>query len=105
MEDKNNIKLVVIGDFGTGKTCIINSLLGKDFDSKSPATTGASYCSKSLILEGHSFTADIWDTCGAEAYKSLTKFFLQGAKGAFIVYEINSKCSFDNIDSWIKILK
>ena len=105
MEDKNNIKLVVIGDFGTGKTCIINSLLGKDFDSKSPVTVVPSFCSKSLILEGHSYTALIWDTCGAEEYKSRTKIFLQGAKGAFIVYGINDKCSFDNIDSWIKLLK
>ena len=105
MEDKNNIKLVVIGDRGTGKTCIIQRLLGKDFDGKSPATISPWYYSKSLILEGHSFTAEIWDTCGAEAYKSYTKIFLQGAKGAFIVYGINSKCSFDNIDSWIKLLK
>ena len=57
MEDKNNIKLVVIGDYGIGKTCIINSLLGKDFDSKSPVTVSPWYYSKSLILEGHSFTA------------------------------------------------
>ncbi len=105
MEDKNNIKLVFVGDKGTGKTSIINRLLGKDFDSSISTTVAASFSSKSLIIKGHSFTADIWDTAGSEMYRSMLKLFLKGAKGVFIVYNINNKESFDNIDIWIKILK
>ena len=105
MEDKNNIKLVFIGDRFIGKTSIITRILGKDFDDNIQETISANLYSKSLILEGYSFTAHIWDTCGNEKFIPVTKIFLQGAKGAFIVYDITSKCSFNNIDSWIKILK
>jgi len=105
MENKKGFKIVFIGSSNTGKTCIIDRLLGKYFINNNAATNGPSYSSKSLILEGRSFIADIWDTAGVEKYRPLTKFYLKDAKGVFVVYDITSKDSFDAIDEWIGLLK
>ena len=47
----------------------------------------------------------IWDTAGQERYRSITSAYYKGAKGAFIVYDITRKNTFDNIDKWVSDLK
>ena len=101
------IKLVFVGDTGVGKTCIIARFLKGVFEENAPST-GASYASKTIEVPGwkEGFTFDIWDTAGQERYRSLTKFFFQGAKLAILVYDITRKESFDNLkNDWYKQLK
>ena len=47
----------------------------------------------------------IWDTAGQERYKSITSAYYKGSKGAFVVYDISRKNTFDNVDKWINELK
>ena len=47
----------------------------------------------------------IWDTCGQEKYRSLISSFYKSTSLAVIVYAIDRRQSFDEIDSWIKELK
>ena len=91
-------KLVVVGDSGVGKTCIIGRFLKGTFDPYSPSG-GASYASKTIEIPemGESLTLDIWDTVGQERYRSLTKFFFQGAKMIILVYDITIKATFDSL--------
>ena len=49
--------------------------------------------------------AQIWDTAGQERYKAITSAYYKGAKGAFVVYDITRKQSFDSVDKWINDLK
>ena len=98
-------KLVFIGDSGVGKTCIIARFIKGVYDYNVASTIGASYASKTIEIPeiGKSITLDIWDTAGQVRYKSLTKFFFQGAKMAILVYDITRKESFDNLESFLKI--
>ena len=45
--------------------------------------------------------AQIWDTAGEERYRSVTKAYYKGAKGALLVYDITKRRSFENIDNWL----
>ena len=104
----NGKKLVFVGDSGVGKTCIITRFLKGTFNSNQLTTDGASYASKTIeIPELNEFiTFDIWDTAGQERYKSLTKFFFQGAKMAILVYDITVRQSYDSMkNEWYKQLK
>ena len=105
MDDENAIKLVLIGYTGGGKTCLMNWFKGKPIDLFTRATIDANYYTKKFMLEGQSFTVNIWDTFGVEMLMSLVKLFLKDAKGVFIVYDITRKDSFDKIDEYIKLLK
>lgn len=96
-------KVVLLGDSGVGKTCIISRYISGTFDGNSASTNGASYASKIVKYEhlNKSLSLDIWDTAGQEKYKALTKFFYKDAAVAILVYDITRKETFDNIkDYW-----
>ena len=47
----------------------------------------------------------IWDTCGQEIYRSLITNFYRNSSLAVIVYSIDKKTSFKDIDLWLKELR
>ena len=95
-------KVVLLGDSGVGKTCIISRYISGAFDQNSPTTNGASYASKILNFPklNKTISLDIWDTAGQEKYKSLTKFFYKDAAVAILVYDITQKESFENMKKY-----
>ena len=95
-------KVVLLGDSGVGKTCIISRYISGAFDNNSPSTNGASYASKILTFENlnKTISLDIWDTAGQEKYKSLTKFFYKEAAVTILVYDITKKDSFENMKGY-----
>ena len=98
-------KVVLLGDSGVGKTCIISRYISNSFDANSVSTNGASYASKKVVYDkiNKSLILDIWDTAGQEKYKSLTKFFYKDAAVAILVYDITLKESFENLkEYWYK---
>ena len=98
-------KVVLIGDGGVGKTCIISRFISNEFDKEVESTDGASYGTKELELPklNKKINLDIWDTAGQERYKSLTKFFYKDAQIIIMVYDITKKLTFENIkNQWYK---
>ena len=95
-------KIVLLGDSGVGKTCIISRYISGNFDESSATTNGASYCSKNVNFDklGKNLLLDIWDTAGQEKYRALTKFFYKDAAVCILVYDITRKDTFDNIKSY-----
>ena len=101
-------KLVLIGDSGVGKTCLISRFISGQFDANVNSTNGASYASKKVDFPelGKSLVLDIWDTAGQEKYKSLTKFFYKDAAMVVLVYDITRRESYDNLKNfWYKEIK
>ena len=101
-------KVVLLGDSGVGKTCIISRYISGTFDENSATTNGASYCSKNVNYAklGKNLLLDIWDTAGQEKYKALTKFFYKDAAVCILVYDITRKETFDNLKNfWYTQLK
>ena len=94
-------KIVIVGDSSVGKTNIMNKYLKNEFREDSRATVGVEFGSKLFIIDKHKIKAQIWDTAGQERYRAITNAYYKGAKGAFIVYDITRKESFDSVDKWI----
>ena len=92
-------KIVLLGDSGVGKTCIISRYLRGCYDPNTTSTNAASYGNKNVKFEklGKNLLYDIWDTAGQEKYRALTKFFYKDASVAILVYDITRQESFDNI--------
>ena len=104
MEDENYemmFKVVLVGDSFVGKTNIMSKYLKNEFREDSKATVGVEFGSKQFTIEGHSVKAQIWDTAGQERYKAITSAYYKGAKGAFIVYDITRKNSFESVERWV----
>ena len=108
MADEDNyeimVKVVLVGDSGVGKTNIMSKYLKNEFREDSKATVGVEFGAKQFTVEGHVIKAQIWDTAGQERYKAITSAYYKGAKGAFIVYDITRKNTFDSVSRWVSDL-
>ena len=95
------VKVVLVGDSGVGKTNIMSKYLKNQFKEDSKATVGVEFGSKQFTVENHQIKAQIWDTAGQERYKAITSAYYKGAKGAFVVYDITRKNTFETVNKWV----
>ena len=100
-----NFKIIVIGNSGVGKTCITNQAVKHIFCDQYQATIGMEIFSLYVKLNDKIIKLQIWDTCGQEIYRSLITNFYRSSSLAIIVYSIDQKDSFRDLDLWIKELK
>ena len=99
------VKIVLLGDSGVGKTNLISRFTKNMFSPNSKATIGVEFFIKTYKVNNKILKIEIWDTARQERYKSITSVYYKGAKGAFIVYDITSRKSFDDVDKWIEEIK
>ncbi|CAN1747575.1 Ras-related protein RABF1, partial [Linum perenne] len=99
-------QLVLLGDSGVGKSCIVLRFVRGQFDPTSKVTIGASFLSQTLALEDSTTVKfEIWDTAGQERYAALAPLYYRGAAVAVIVYDITSPESFKKAQYWVKELQ
>ena len=96
-----SFKVIVIGDTGVGKSCISLRATKSVFNEQYMATVGFEYCTFITRLNGEVLKLQIWDTCGQEMYRSLVSNFYKSSALAIVVYAINDRKSFEDIDEWI----
>lgn len=101
-EENNTCKVVLLGESGVGKTCIIGRYVNDVFDENSISTSGASYAGKVMNFEEYDKTIkfEIWDTAGQERYRSLTKIFYKDAAAAILVYDITRRESYEEVKNY-----
>ena len=107
MEDDNDpeaIKIILIGDSGTGKTNLITVAAGYEFNSNSLTTRACSYIQKIYKINNAEYKVNVWDTIGQEKYRALTKIFVKESKIVIFVYDITNRNSFDSLPFWKKIV-
>jgi small GTP-binding protein len=75
--DSEPIKIILIGDSGTGKTNLITVSAGYEFNSNALTTRACSFIQKTFIKNNKEVKVNIWDTIGQEKYRSLTKIFVK----------------------------
>ena len=105
LEDQE-IKVILVGESGTGKTSLINIAMGVKFvEGVEPSTSTASFVTKIIKIGGKSYSLNLWDTIGQEKFRSLTKIFIKDSKIVIFVYDITRKESFKELDYWFKTIK
>lgn len=96
------VKLVLLGDSGVGKSCLVLRYVRNTFDPNSKITVGAAFMSHNVALpDGQSLKFEIWDTAGQERYLSLAPLYYRGAHAAAVVYDTTSPESFEKAKYWI----
>ncbi|KAJ5074104.1 ras-related protein rab-37 [Anaeramoeba ignava] len=91
------IKIVFAGDVGVGKTCLVDSFMGKQFEDVKVLTSGSEvqFVTKSIDDEEIQFA--LWDTAGQERFDSLTKIYFRDANGVILVYDITREDSLERV--------
>ena len=102
MTENKICKVILVGESGVGKTCIIVRFVSEEYKEETISTTGASYASKIMEFSDYkkSIQFQIWDTAGQEKYRGLTKLFYKDAKIVILVYDMTRRKSFDEIKNY-----
>jgi len=95
-------KLLLIGDSGVGKTCILFRFSEDAFNTTFISTIGIDFKIKTIELRGKKIKLQIWDTAGQERFHTITTSYYRGAMGIMLVYDITNSKSFDNIAKWLR---
>ncbi|KAH8366668.1 hypothetical protein KR084_011330 [Drosophila pseudotakahashii] len=95
------IKLLVIGESGVGKSSLIRRFVENKFDENHDVTIGMDFKSKVMNVDGIDYKVALWDTAGAERFRSLTPSFYRKALGAILVYDITNRDSLVKLEAWL----
>lgn len=105
MEKPREVKCVVLGDTGAGKSSLVLKFVSGNFKTHSESTIGASFMSKYLVVGGKAIKFQIWDTAGQEKYHSLAPMYYRNSSAAIVVYDITRSSTFDTLRSWVQELQ
>ena len=104
-KEEKELKIILLGESGVGKTSIIYRYYKNTFNSNLPSTFGSTFITKYLEKGNITYKLNIWDTTGQEKYHSVTKLFIHGSHIAILVYTMNNLDSFQKLDYWYKTIK
>ncbi|XP_069587850.1 ras-related protein Rab-15 [Ranitomeya imitator] len=93
-------RLLLIGDSGVGKTCLLCRFTDNEFHPSHISTIGVDFKMKTIDVDGIKVRIQIWDTAGQERYQTITKQYYRRAQGIFLVYDITSERSYQHIMKW-----
>ena len=103
---EKDVKVIILGETGVGKTSIINRFINDEFNPDNDIETlGSTFFRKSIKRQNTVYKLQIWDSIGQEKYHSITRLFIKGSNIVLLVYSIDSRESFEELNHWLNTLK
>ena len=104
-EERKEIKVILLGESGVGKTNLIQVAMDKPFEKERESTLITSFYQNDKIIQDKKYTYALWDTAGQEEYRSINKSFVKNSQIVIIVFGINDRKSFEEVDFWVNYVK
>ncbi|XP_024990351.1 ras-related protein RABD2a-like [Cynara cardunculus var. scolymus] len=94
-------KLLLIGDSGVGKSCLLLRFADDSYLDSYISTIGVDFKIRTVDQDGKTIKLQIWDTAGQERFRTITSSYYRGAHGIIIVYDVTDLESFNNVKQWL----
>ncbi|CAO3676675.1 unnamed protein product [Rhizopus stolonifer] len=95
-------KLLLIGDSGVGKSCLLLRFADDTYTESYISTIGVDFKIRTVELEGKTVKLQIWDTAGQERFRTITSSYYRGAHGIIVVYDVTDEDSFQHVKQWMQ---
>ena len=95
-----DLKIIIVGDSGTGKTSFVNKYILNRFADTYQATIATQFSSKILEIDGITYRLQFWDIAGQDRSVTTTNIFCKNTNGVVLCCEINDKNTLNNTIIW-----
>jgi len=99
------IRIVIAGDEGVGKSCIIKRYCEKRFVGKYLPTIGIDYGATKIYVDKKQVSVHIFDTSGQQIFQEVRNEFYREAHGILLVLDVNRRESFDYLNDLINEIR
>ena len=96
--ERLQIKLILVGECGVGKSSIVRQWLSSEFSNKTESTIGIDYTFKEL----KNSVVNLWDMSGHPDFFEVRNEFYKDATGILLIFDVTSRKSFDSLDMWLR---
>ena len=97
---KNELKIIVVGNSGTGKTSFVNKWIKNTFDENYKATIVSEFSYKIFDYKDKSYKIQLWDLAGMDQNICITKIFSKDSHGCVVLSDITDKKTLDICIKW-----
>ena len=95
-------KVVVIGDSGVGKSCLLIRFAEDKFSEEHVSTIGVDFTNRTVDVGGDMVKLQLWDTAGQERFRTVTSTYYRGAQGIVVIFDVTERRSFETIRAWVE---
>ena len=94
-------KILIVGDSGVGKSCLLCKFADGDFSDAYISTIGVDFRMRIVGVRDKTCKLQVWDTAGQERFRTITSSYYRGAHGIIVAYDITDRESFLNVKQWL----
>ena len=105
MDMERLFRVIIVGDTGVGKSCLLLRFSEDRFNENHDVTIGVEFGTRTLKIDDQAIKLQIWDTAGQESYRSITRSFYRRADGVILVYDVTARHTFENCKHWMDEIK
>ena len=95
------VKIVLLGDYATGKTTLKRSFMGLHLDEVYMSTLGVDLASHTHVDEDIEIVFQIWDLGGQKEYSKLRQKHYVGSEGGLLVFDKSRPETFASLETWL----
>lgn len=96
------MKLLLVGDSGVGKSCLLLRFVEDKFNTSFITTIGIDFKIRTIESKGKKIKLQVWDTAGQERFRTITTAYYRGAMGIILVYDVTDSRTFENVETWFQ---
>ena len=98
-------KVLLVGNFGVGKTSLIRRFVLNQFSEDYISTIGVRVSSKIVQFENQEIKLLIWDVAGTSGNEKIPKAYFLGASAAMYVFDLSREETYVSIDNYLESIK
>lgn len=96
------MKLLLVGDSGVGKSCLLLRFVEDKFNPSFITTIGIDFKIRTIESKGKKIKLQVWDTAGQERFRTITTAYYRGAMGIVLIYDVTDARTFESVENWFQ---